>query len=463
VPSVVEEGAPRPSRNQPVICVDFGSTFTKAALVDLAEGRIVASASQPTTIATDVIDGYDACVATLVGQDARAADAEVLACSSAGGGLRIAVVGNEELVTAEAGRRVALSSGGKVVGVFSHRDHLAELSGCTPDVVLLTGGTDGGNAEPIRRAARALVDSDWSGPVVVAGNLDARDDVGGILGTVPHVLADNVVPRIGVLEPQSARAAIREMFLDHVIGGKHLSARADFARLVRGATPDVVLTAVELLARGLDAEHPGAGDVVVVDVGGATTDVHSVVEPDPEAGSTGMGGLSREVVATTPVTRTVEGDLGMRWSATSTVTEAGLGDLAEAAERRRADPDYLSDSDHETEIDEAIAAAAAGLALRRHAGRSRVVVSPEGRVVERSGKDLREIDLLVCSGGVFRNGRPGVAERVLDGSTGADVEGGWQLPRQPRVVVDHDYVLAAAGLLAGRHPQAAYRLVTRLT
>ena len=101
--------------------------------------------------------------------------------------------------------------------------------------------------------------------------------------------------------------------------------------------------------------------------------------------------------------------------------------------------------------------------MRRHAGRSRVVVSPEGRVVERSGKDLREIDLLVCSGGVFRNGRPGVAERVLDDSTGADVEGGWQLPRKPRVVVDHDYVLAAAGLLAGRHPQAAYRLVTRLT
>ena len=97
----------------------------------------------------------------------------------------------------------------------------------------------------------------------------------------PYVLADNVVPQIGVLAPGSARAAIREMFLRHVIGGKHLSQRADFTAMVRGATPDVVLTAVELLARGLDAEHPGAGDVVVVDVGGATTDVHSVVERRP--------------------------------------------------------------------------------------------------------------------------------------------------------------------------------------
>ena len=441
-----------------VICVDFGSTFTKAALVDLAQGRIVASASHSTTIESDVLDGYDACLAALSEQDPRAGDAEVLACSSAGGGLRIAVVGNEELVTAEAGRRVALSSGGKVVAVFSRGVDLAELPGCAPDVVLLTGGTDGGNAEPIRHAAEALVESGWSGPVVVAGNVDARAEVGRILGGVPHVLADNVVPRIGVLEPESARAAIREMFLAHVIGGKHLSSRADFTSMVRGATPDVVLTAVELLARGLDAEHPGAGDVVVVDVGGATTDVHSVTELDPEDSV-----LSREVVATTPVSRTVEGDLGMRWSAPTAVAEAGRDDLAVAAERRHAEPRYLPDTDREVEVDEAIAAAAAGIALRRHAGRSRVVVSPEGRVVERSGKDLREVDLLVCSGGVFRNGRPGVAERLLAGSTGDDVEGGWQLPRRPRVVVDHDYVLAAAGLLAARHPEAAYRLVTGLT
>ena len=441
-----------------VICVDFGSTFTKAALVDLAQGRIVASASHSTTIESDVLDGYDACLAALSEKDPRAGDAEVLACSSAGGGLRIAVVGNEELVTAEAGRRVALSSGGKVVAVFSRGADLAELPGCAPDVVLLTGGTDGGNAEPIRHAAEALVESGWSGPVVVAGNVDAREEVGRILGGVPHVLADNVVPRIGVLEPESARAAIREMFLAHVIGGKHLSSRADFTSMVRGATPDVVLTAVELLARGLDAEHPGVGDVVVVDVGGATTDVHSVTELDPEDSV-----LSREVVATAPVSRTVEGDLGMRWSAPTAVAEAGRDDLAVAAERRHAEPRYLPDTDREVEVDEAIAAAAAGIALRRHAGRSRVVVSPEGRVVERSGKDLREVDLLVCSGGVFRNGRPGVAERLLAGSTGDDVEGGWQLPRRPRVVVDHDYVLAAAGLLAARHPEAAYRLVTGLT
>jgi hypothetical protein len=91
-----------------------------------------------------------------------------------------------------------------------------------------------------------------------------------------------------------------------------------------------------------------------------------------------------------------------------------------------------------------------------------VVVSPEGRVVERTGKDLREVDLLVGSGGVLRHGRPGVAARVLAGSLGEDVEGGWQLPRTPRVVVDTEYALCAVGLLAGTHPGAAHRLARRL-
>ena len=441
-----------------LICVDFGSTFTKASFVDLADGRIVAAASHPTTIGTDVLDGFASCRDELSAQDPRATDAAVLACSSAGGGLRIAVLGNEELVTAEAGRRVALSSGGKVVGVLARGEDLSGLGDLAPDVVLLTGGTDGGNAESLVEGATALVDAGWTGPVVVAGSVDAHDEVAAILAGVPHVITANVVPRIGVLAPEGARAAIREMFLEHVIGGKHLSASDTFRRMVRGATPDVVLAGVELLARGLDEHHPGAGDVAVVDVGGATTDVHSVVALDPEE-----SGLSREVVAVTPVTRTVEGDLGMRWSALSTVEAAGLAELAAAASIRRDRPGYLPEDDREADIDEQIARAAVDLALRRHAGRSRVVVSPEGRVLERTGKDLREIDLLIGSGGVLRNGRPGVVDRVLADSLGPDHEGGWQLPRAPRVMVDRDYALCAIGLLAGPEPEAAYRLAQRLS
>ncbi|HET7690921.1 MAG TPA: glutamate mutase L [Nocardioidaceae bacterium] len=424
------------------VCVDFGSTFTKAAHVS-PDGELIATASHRTTIDTDVLDGLDACLSEL-----GSPDAEVLACSSAGGGLRIAVVGNEELVTAEAGKRVALSSGGKVVAVVAGPPALDDLN--DPDVVLLTGGTDGGNEEVLLECARAL--RAWEGPIVVAGNAEAP--VEEVLQGRTFVRAGNVMPRIGVLAPDSARAAIREMFLAHVIGGKHLSSRGGFVEMVRGATPDVVLTAVELLAET-------AGDVAVVDVGGATTDVHSVVELDPDS-------VGREVVATTRVTRTVEGDLGMRWSAVTTVAEAiaaGLVDeearpvLELAARGRQSHPGYLPDGPASQALDETIAAAAIGVALRRHAGRSQVVYSPEGRVLERTGKDLREVSLLVGSGGVLRHAADAVSvvRRHLSG------EGGWQLPEHPQVVVDTDYVLAPAGLLAAQHREVARRLLERLT
>ncbi|HEY6935218.1 MAG TPA: glutamate mutase L [Marmoricola sp.] len=451
------------------VCVDFGSTFTKAALVDPDTGDLLGTASHPTTIGTDVLEGYDACLADLAASRPEAREARVLACSSAGGGLRIAVVGNEELVTAEAGRRVALSSGGKVVHVLAGglgRDRLQGLREARPDVLLLVGGTDGGNSETLRHDAAFLARNRWRRPVVVAGDVEAQPEVAEQLagaGT-PYVLADNVVPRIGVLAPGSARRAIREMFLSHVIGGKHLSKRADFAAMVRGATPDLVLSGVEVLG----AELGGSG-VVVVDVGGATTDVHSVVELDAEATLEDTG-LSREVVATTPVTRTVEGDLGMRWSATSTVEaahDAGLLDphrlarLRRAAVRRSGDPGFLPDDETERHQDELIATAAVTLAVRRHAGRAQVVVGPDGRVVQRTGKDLREVGLLVGSGGVLRTAAPEVAERVLHAVVGTHADG-WQLPEHPRVVVDRDYVLAAVGLLAEEHPAGAARLAARL-
>ncbi|MEJ7741488.1 MAG: glutamate mutase L [Nocardioidaceae bacterium] len=449
-------------------CVDFGSTFTKAALVDTASGELLATGSHRTTIDTDVLDGWDAIRAQLneaAGTSRSSTAIPVLACSSAGGGLRIAVVGNEELVTAEAGRRVALSSGGRVVHVSFDALDLVALRASEPDVVLLVGGTDGGNAEVLIENARRLAKARWREPVVIAGNAEAAAEIraGFEAQRVPHVVADNVVPRIGILNPGSARTAIREMFLRHVIGGKHLSKRTDFTAMVKGATPDIVLSAVELLANGRGTDEPGAGDVVVVDIGGATTDVHSVVAVDPED-----FGLAREVVATVPVSRTVEGDLGMRWSAVSTIEAAiavGLQveeELAYAAQARLDDPSMVPTTPSHRAQDLAIAAAAATLAVRRHSGRQQVVFSPDGRLVERTGKDLREVDLLIGSGGVLRHNRRADALGVMRAATGDHVEGGWLVPRDPRVVIDSDYVLAAVGLLAEAHPAAAYALASTL-
>lgn len=449
-----------------LLCVDFGSTFTKAVLVDLAAGRLLATVQHPTTRETDLLDGLARCRDVLASHHPGAASSPALACSSAGGGLRIAVVGNEALVTAEAGRRVALSSGGIVVGVFAAQDRGpgfdAALAEVAADVVLLVGGTDGGDDEEIVAAAARLVAAGWTGPVVVAGNREAAPAVGEALAGLPVRFADNLLPRIGVLDPEPARRVLREVFLEHVIGGKQLSRGPEFARMLLGPTPDVILSGVELLAEVHGGTEPGTG-VVVVDVGGATTDVYSVLVPDPEESE-----LGREVVATVPATRTVEGDLGMRWSAPDTVRAAGElglldGDardrLAGAAERCRADPARVPADEAEWAEDLNLAAAALGVAVRRHAGRARVVLSGQGRVVERTGIDLRAADLLVGSGGVLRSvaaAAPDEAARVLSAGIGPDPEG-WQLPEHPAVVIDRDYALAAAGLLVAWARTAAAR------
>ncbi|RJK98389.1 glutamate mutase L [Vallicoccus soli] len=424
-------------------CVDVGSTWTKAALVDLADGALLGTAAHPTTSATDVLHGVDACVAEL-----GARGAPLLLCSSAGGGLRLGVVGYERVVTAEAGHRVGLTAGARVVHVAAGRLDPAAvraLRADRPDLLLLVGGTDGGNAEVLLHNAARLARSRWRRPVVVAGNAAAADEVLGVLraGGVPAEAVANVLPEIGTLEPAPARAAIRGAFLRHVIGGKGLSRGPRFARLVRAATPDAVLTGVEVLA-GL------AGPVLVVDVGGATTDVFSVVGPDEEHASDAPA--RREVVEQPPAARTVEGDLGLRWSAPGVVDAAaaerllGPADdgLAAAAAARHDDPGLLPADPEGARVDARLAELAVTVALRRHA---------------RAGaRDLWRVRLVVGSGGVLRHGDDALRRQVLAPATG-DLAGGWRLPEGARTLVDARYVLAAAGLLAAEHPAAARGLL----
>ncbi|SDY96715.1 conserved hypothetical protein [Micromonospora pattaloongensis] len=435
------------------VCADVGSTYTKVAVVELAGGRLLATAARPTTVGTDVLHGLDAAVAAATVGLTGAAGAPWYVCSSAGGGLRLAVVGYEQLVTARAGARVGLSAGARVVHVAAGRldgAALRALRAARPDVVLLVGGTDGGDAEVLGHNAARLARARWRVPVVVAGNAEAREQVCATLaaGAVPFTATDNVLPRIGELRPQPARTAIREVFLRHVIGGKGLSRGRRFATLVRAATPDAVLTGVELLA-----DHTG-GDLVVVDVGGATTDVYSVLTPDERD-----GGPSAQVAGVLWRARTVEGDLGLRWSAPGVVAAAAaerlLADgeeprLAAAAAARAADPGFVPADAAQRALDRRIGALAATVALRRHAR-----AEPGGAG---GGRDLRDVRLVVGSGGVLRHAAPADALAVLDAPL-SDHAGGYPLPRRARAVVDTDYVLAAAGLLAEAHPDAAAGLL----
>ena len=429
-----------------ILAVDFGSTFTKAALV-ADDGTVLGTASTPTTGTQgrgDILDGYR----TLRAELAAPVDAVVRACSSAGGGLRLAVVGYERTVTAQAGHRVGLSAGAKVVHVAAGeltRADVADIRASRPDIILLVGGTDGGNSDVLLHNAARLAAGAIGGhgahavPVVVAGNVEARAEAAAVLEQAgrPTVLADNVLPQIGVIAPESARAAIRDAFLRHVIGGKGLSRDPAFAAMVEAATPDVVLRGVEVLASVTE------GDVLVVDVGGATTDVYSCVTPVGED-----AGLRKDVVAPLWHARTVEGDLGMRWNAEHVLdaaatehlldTVADVDALGAYAVRVHERPGSLPLDDLERGLDLELARLAALVAVRRHA---RAAQPTE------SSRPLADVTVLVGSGGVLRHADAAGRDHVL-GAVLADHAGGWKVPRAARASVDTAYVLFAVGLLA---------------
>ncbi|GAA5166367.1 glutamate mutase L [Ornithinimicrobium tianjinense] len=456
------------------LLVDVGSTFTKAALVDDG-GGLVARASVPTTVGPgrDVLEGVVSVCRELAlqGSVARAGAGaaaarvpdpldpaqrdRVLVCSSAGGGLRLAVVGYERAVTAEAGHRVGLSAGAKVVhvaaGALTPAD-VAALRAARPDVVLLVGGTDGGNADVLLHNARRLARSRVGAPVVVAGNAAARAEVASELAATGRRvrLTDNVLPRIGVVEPGPARRAIREVFLEHVIGGKGLSRGPRFGRLVRAATPDAVLAGVEVLADVM------GGDVMVVDVGGATTDVYSVLTPQGEDAT-----LRKHVVATLWHARTVEGDLGMRWGAPGVLEAASAEHLDPGVDgaalagwvaRVHEDPATLPTTRTEEELDLELARLAATVAARRHGRPGAPGEAP---------RPLKDVGLVLGSGGVLRHAPEGGAGRVL-GAVLDDHGGGWRPPAAARVGVDTAYLLFAAGLLAEKEPDLARAVAAQI-
>ena len=407
-------------------CVDIGSTWTKAALVELPTGRLLATRQAPTT-PDDVVSGV------LSATEGWAAP--VRACSSAGGGLRLAVVGYEELISAEAGHRAALSAGARVVHVAAGRlgpSALAGLAAAAPDVVLLVGGTDGGEAGVLLHNAATLAEHGSQVPVVVAGNVAVRDEVCALLAAagVPVTAADNVLPDIGRLAPESARAAIRDVFLTHVIGGDRLSTDPRLRDWVRAVTPDSVLDGVAALA-GLRAAADVPG-VLVLDVGGATTDVHCVPVADAE-----QSALQRSAVGVPARRRTVEGDLGVHSSADALRGAAAAEGLAPPGE----DPLALGE-------------AAAVVALRRHL-RAEAAYGP-------GGASARGVGLVVLSGGVFRHADPAAVAAVV-ARVAADRGGAGGVLTGTEVIVDSRYVLAAAGLLAGDAPDAAAGVLRGLT
>ena len=450
-----------------VLLIDVGSTYTKLRAVGTAPPRVLASAQGPSTVTTDVTEGMDLALADMERRLGRLPDFDVrLACSSAAGGLRMVAVGLVRELTLEAARQAALGAGARLVGSFAQRLTRADVNAIVdrmPDIVLLAGGTDGGNSEVIVANAHALADSSLDCPVVVAGNRAASDEVASRLtgSGKPVVVTENVMAEFGTLNIEPAREAIRKVFIDRIVHAKGIDAAAERFDEVLMPTPAAVMEGARLLAEGSD-DCAGLGPLVVVDVGGATTDVHSVAE-----GESAESGVVRRGLPEPYVKRTVEGDLGVRHNAPSILEAAGVEDVAAHAglapeqvvamvDRCARDATRLPESGEERRLDAALARAATRLAVKRHAGTIETVYSAMGPVVVQYGKDLRNAAAMIATGGVFAHGLDPAF--ILGGGLAHADEPLSLRPAGPDLLLDSGYLLYAVGLLGTVDSRAAVML-----
>lgn len=454
---------------KPVLLIDFGSTYTKITAVDVEREIIIGTAKGITTVTTDIMEGLTEARDRLFAHTGPLDFASVLACSSAAGGLKMVAVGLVPDLTAEAAKRAALGAGAKVLGVFCHElsDYeLRDIAGLKPDIILLAGGTDGGNKTVIEHNARMLTKLGFDVPVVVAGNKSVTPAVVRTLGAVMTEVAatENVMPRLNELNIEPARQTIRGVFLKKIVEAKGLNKANELVDRLVMPTPAAVLRAAELLAQGTDKEQ-GLGDIVVVDIGGATTDVYSIAKGDPVQSSVTLRGLPEPFAK-----RTVEGDLGMRYSAGSVLKAAGESLLAGWAgvdkqavvnyvARVEHEIDYLPQTETEQEIEFALARACTAIGMNRHAGYIETYFTPFGSAYCQVGKDLTHTTTVIGTGGVIiYSGQP---ERILAGTLFDQSAPHILKPRQPLYRVDQSYIMAAMGLLAEEYPDAAVRMMKK--
>lgn len=452
------------------LAVDFGSTYTKLTAIDGAQGKILGTSAAFTTIATDVMAGFRS---ALEGLRARIGDFpydEFLCCSSAGGGLAMVAVGLVPELTAKAAKMAAESAGAKVLRTYSYElsdEEQAEIQALNPDIVLLCGGTDGGNKEVILCNARLLAAMDGTFSIIVAGNKSASRELDDILRVSGkrYVITRNVMPVFGKLDIEPARSCVRDIFIERIIEAKGLSQAQAMTRHAIIPTPLAVLQACELLSLGTKTA-PGIGDFLAVDLGGATTDVYSLSKGEPSRDNVLLKGLPEPYSK-----RTVEGDLGMRYSASFLLDAAGADAVAGAAgvppeeitawvAQCVARPETLAPQNSgERNMDETLARFAIAEAVTRHCGVMEKTYSPMGELFMLTGKDLTNVESVIGIGGVLTNSV--VPAAILSGAaaTPRGLALGHMLPRSPRYYLDKHYIFSAMGLLMLVDPDLALTIL----
>ncbi|MGM0420830.1 MAG: GlmL-related ornithine degradation protein [Bacillota bacterium] len=368
---------------------------------------------------------------------------EFMATSSAAGGLKMSVHGLVKEMTVRAAEEAALGAGAviKLITAGKLRERqLKQIRDIQPNIILLAGGVDYGEEETIIYNAEKLAGLGLQVPVIYAGNSVLQDEVEEIFqeaGT-ETIIVENVYPDIDRLNIEPTRREIHEVFARHIVRAPGMSRIQDMLTAEMMPTPGAVMEAAKLLKSAI-------GNLVVFDVGGATTDVHSVTE---ESGKVRDMLVSPEPEAK----RTVEGDLGVYLNASHVFSL--LKDEFDLPAQEDLAP--IPRNKEEEKYVEHLTARAVKTALERHAGTYRDYYGSGGRQTVAEGKDLTAVRWMIGTGGALTR-LPG-GKMILKTLRN---ERSRQLlpPPEAEPLIDEKYIMASLGVMSQKYPEAALHLL----
>lgn len=381
---------------------------------------------------------------------------EMLATSSAAGGLKMTVHGLVHDMTVRAAREAALGAGAilhKVTAGKLRRTDLQAIQDINPNIILIAGGVDYGEKETAIENAEKLAALNLAIPVIYAGNIENQEEIRLIFESTGSqlYLTENVYPRIDQLNIEPTRRIIQDAFEAHIV---HAPGMEHVRELVNGPiipTPGAVMEASKMLKEQM-------GDLITFDVGGATTDLHSVTEGSEE--------INRILVSPEPVAkRTVEGDLGVFVNLKNIVALIGEENLhQEMASKLDVSLVQLMESHqaipatpHQIAFAERLTLEAIKTALARHVGHVKHLYGPGGKTTIAEGKDLSNVRYVIGTGGALTRLPHGY--QLLRGILTQHHQNKLMPTEEAVVLLDHDYIMASLGVLSRKYPASAYRLM----
>ena len=384
---------------------------------------------------------------------------EMLATSSAAGGLKMTVHGLVYDMTAKAAKEAALGAGGIIHYVTAgklRRTDLKKIQDIQPNLILIAGGVDYGERDTALDNAEKIRALGLRTPVIYAGNIENQEEMELIFDEESGQKlynVENVYPKIDDLNVEPCRKVIQEAFEDHITNAPGMEHVRDMVNGPIIPTPGAVMECTKLL-------YDCIGPLCVLDIGGATTDVHSVCNESDQ--------VARIMISPEPkAKRTVEGDLGLYVNRYKVIESIGDEKFASLCEKAGIDPEKtletyvaIPKNEDEFKLVEILAEEACMKAVERHAGQIRYIYGPSGRSSVAEGKDLTPVQYIVGTGGAMT--RLPHREEIMGRICEYDETGTRLFPTShAQVLVDNDYIMASLGVLSKKHREGTIKLLEK--